>query len=155
MRYSRKLPLIILLGLALATALLNTACKKSDDDSGKVYPGPAGITEISGTGATDCTLGRCDENRKIILKAENAEGTVVNRIDAVTQEERYYIHVAIPGAIDGFLNGDCCNFTDQLKLLDGKKVQFSGEYRDGCGQLLPMIGGEKIYFLKLSQLKEL
>ncbi len=149
MHLLKKLSFAILFGLGLS----NTACKKNEEQSIPQHYAP-GIMQVSETGATDCTLGRCDDNRKVILNAENAEGTVVNRIDAVTQEERYYIHVEIPGAIDGFLNGDCCNFTDQLKLLDGKKVQFSGEYREGCGQLVPMIGGEEIYFLKLTQLKE-
>jgi len=151
----KKMSAAVLLSLGLATLLLQAACKKNDNDQESFKHYPAGISQIGETGKTDCTLDRCNADRKIILKADNVEGTVVNSIDAATQEEKYYIHVAFPGAIDGYLNGDCCNFTDQLKLLDGQKVRFSGEYRDGCGQLFQTVGGEEIYFLKLSQLKEL
>jgi len=102
MTVSKKLPFFFLLCLTTATILI-ASCQKNDvvniNESGLPYP--VGIAKVGKTGETNCELDRCDPDRKIILKAEQVEGSVGGGIDSITQVERYYVRSHFPGKLDG------------------------------------------------------
>lgn len=123
--------------------VLMMACKKETQTN---YP--FGISNIGTETYADCVLDNCDPNRTTILKAKDVIGTIGGGTVGGTT---YGISLSVPGTLDSYVTGVICDLPEAFKK-DGLKVLFSGEYKTGCGRLVPSTGGEEIYFLHLTQI---
>jgi hypothetical protein len=120
---TRLLFALFLLGLAVS-------CRKSDPAT----PLPDG---------TDCF-----DAKPVVRRADNLDGYVDYRQDL----GMYIITYTVPKTIDSQWNGFVCNLPTVFQVV-GKKVTFSGEYRNTDGKILPRLGGEETFYLKLSAIK--
>ncbi|SNR29201.1 MULTISPECIES: hypothetical protein [Hymenobacter] len=67
-------------------------------------------------------------------------------------EQRFAISRYVPGTIDAVDIGIVCELPKNLQQ-EGVRVQFSGTYREYTGKAKPQIGGQKYYYLELTEVK--
>ncbi len=90
----------------------------------------------------------CAQSGAVVHQLSNIAGTVGYGRDNTQLTLSYYV----PGTIDSQWTGVVCNLPNEYRVV-GKRVTFSGEFRDAKGTLLPIFGGEEMYYLYLTDIK--
>lgn len=91
----------------------------------------------------------CAQTRSIVHTVSKVTGIV----GYYQQNTQLTVSYSLPGTIDSQWTGVVCNLPAAYRVV-GKKVLFSGEFRDVQGELKPMFGGQEMYYLYLTAIQE-
>ncbi|WP_324678884.1 hypothetical protein [Hymenobacter sp. GOD-10R] len=113
--------------MLLATMVVGNGCQKNDEVG------------------RDCAI-----NTSVTGQANQYEGYV----HFVTEEQRYAIVYHIPGTYDSQIYGVVCALSEEFRQ-EGKKVKFSGTYKEYNGPAKPVFGGQEYRYLELKTIEAL
>lgn len=105
--------------------------------------------------------GQANETGPQSLSACAEAQTMVHRVSSITATIGYHINkdqltlsYHLPDTIDSQWTGVVCNLPEEYQII-GKRVTFSGEFRDAQKKLTPVFGGQEMYYLSLTDIKPL
>ncbi|MBC8152493.1 MAG: hypothetical protein H7Z72_06245 [Bacteroidetes bacterium] len=90
----------------------------------------------------------CTQSGAVIHRVSDINGTVGYHRDST----RLTLSYGVPGTFDSQWKGVVCNLPNEYRVV-GKRVTFSGEFRDAKGTLRSMLGGQEMYYLYLTDIK--
>jgi hypothetical protein len=108
------------------------------------YP-PAGLVDNDLTSENDCNLPECSDERVVRFLANEMQGELY-------KDENNDFKVRYTGGIDTSFELYFCDLPEAFRE-EGLLVNFDGQIIDACGVKNPILGGQSIYFVKLTRIE--